>query len=174
MNGTNDSIDPLPGTPRSRKLILLGLGLWLAFQVLMPIRHHLYPGDTSWTEQGHRFAWQMKLRDKDARAHFIVTDPDTGRQWLVNNRQFLTRRQVFKMSDRPDMILQFAHFLADRWRRVEGVAEPEVRAFVIASLNGREPAMLIDPTRDLAKVERNLWPADWILPLYVPLNPERR
>ena len=39
-----------------------------------------------------------------------------------------------------------------------------MRARVCASLNGRKPALLIDPERDLTRVERNLRHADWILP----------
>ena len=164
----------LPGTPLRRRLILAGLGLWLAVQILVPLRHHLYPGDTSWTEQGHRFAWQMKLRDKDSRAQFSVLDPATGRAWKIDNSDFLTPRQERKMASRPDMILQYAHFLADRWRKVEGIAEPDVRALVLASLNGRPPALLIDPTRNLANEPRSLLTADWILPLLEPLPAARR
>jgi len=36
---------------------------------LVPLRHLLYPGYVSWNEQGHRFAWQMKLRDKEGFAN---------------------------------------------------------------------------------------------------------
>jgi hypothetical protein len=149
--------------------VLAGLGLWLAIQIVVPLRHHLYPGDTGWTEQGHRFAWRMKLRDKVSRAMFTVHDPATGRIWLIDNRRILTPRQDSKMASQPDMILQFAHHLADTWRRREQVAAPEVRALVLSSLNGREPAQLIDSTRDLARVPRDLYAAEWILPLTAPL-----
>lgn len=33
-------------------------------QILYPLRHHLYPGDVTWNELGHRYSWRMKLRDK--------------------------------------------------------------------------------------------------------------
>lgn len=150
---------------RGRYLVMALAGLWMASQILIPVRHHLYPGDTSWTEQGHRFAWQMKLRDKRSTAMFLVSDPATGRNWEVNNLQFLTRRQNIKMASRPDMILQFAHHLAEVWRTQHGVAKPQVRAVVWSSLNGREPELLLDPSRDLASIKRDLYPADWIFPL---------
>ena len=155
-------------SPRARtyrRIIMIALGLWVASQILIPMRHHLYPGDTSWTEQGHRFAWQMKLRDKRSTARFTVHDPDTGRTWVVNNRQFLSPRQIRKMASRPDMILQFAHHLAEKWRTDLGIANPEVNALVLSSLNGRPPEVLIDPSRNLAAIKRDLRPADWILPL---------
>ena len=68
-----------------QKLIVAGLALWLAVQILVPLRHLLYPGNVSWTEQGHRFAWMMKLRDKDAEASFTVRDPATGRLWTIEH-----------------------------------------------------------------------------------------
>ena len=151
---------------RPRQRLLLGfIGLWLAFQVLFPLRHLLYPGNPSWTEQGHRFAWQMKLRDKDATASFIVRDPATGREWRVAPERYLLRHQAGEMESRPDMILQFAHHLARVWAEQRNIPGVEVRARVCASLNGRKAALLIDPKRDLARVERSLRPADWILPL---------
>jgi len=158
-----------------QKLLLGFFALWLGFQILFPLRHLLYPGNVSWTEQGHRFAWQMKLRDKDAKATFFVRDPASGREWRVAPRRYLLRHQVREMESRPDMILQFAHHLAREWAQTHGVEGAEVRARVCASLNGRKAALLIDPDRDLARVERSLRHADWILPLQEPfVRPEPR
>lgn len=156
---------PLVGRRPWRRVVIVLLALWIASQILIPMRHHLYPGDTSWTEQGHRFAWQMKLRDKRSLAEFVVRDPATARIWIINNREFLTRRQIRKMSSRPDMILQFAHHIAEEWRRRHGIDAPIVNAIVWSSLNGRPPDLLIDPNRNLAAVPRSLAPADWISPL---------
>lgn len=161
---------------RPGQLLLLGfVAVWLAIQVLVPLRHLLYPGNVSWTEEGHRFAWQMKLRDKDAEATFLVRDPASGREWRVEPRRYLARHQVGEMESRPDMILQFAHHLARVWAEQRKVPGVEVRARVCASLNGRKAALLIDPERDLARVERSLRHADWILPLEQPFQrPEPR
>ncbi len=49
---------------RQQQLIVAALGLFVAVQILLPFRHHLYPGDVNWTEEGHRWAWHMKLRSK--------------------------------------------------------------------------------------------------------------
>lgn len=146
------------------------IGLWLAFQILFPLRHLLYPGDPSWTEEGHRFAWQMKLRDKAAITTFLVRDPASGREWMVFPEDYLLPHQADSLDGRPDMILQFAHHLARLWAQQAGIFGVEVRAHVCASLNGRRPALLIDPGRDLTKVERSLRAADWILPLTEPFE----
>lgn len=159
----------LPG-PATQNLILAAIGIWFAYQVLMPLRHVLYPGNVSWTEEGHKFAWQMKLRDKKGTAQFIVRDPSTGRLWRIHPTAYLTHRQVRKMSTRPDMILQFAHFLAARWQTAYNVENAEVKVISNVSLNGRKAVTMIDPSVDLSTVKRSLRPADWILPLEEPLN----
>jgi vitamin K-dependent gamma-carboxylase len=161
--------EPIPPTRAPRTLATF-LIVFFAFQVLFPLRHFLYPGNVAWTEEGHRFAWRMKLRDKRGHAVFRVTDPASGRNWWVTPRDYLTRRQTHKMACRPDLILQFAHYLAARWATHQGVANAQVRARVRCALNGRHPAPLVDPQRDLAREPRNLAHADWILPLHEPLH----
>ena len=51
-------------TTLRRKLVASFLLVWLAIQILVPLRHWLYTGNASWTEEGHRFSWHMKLRSK--------------------------------------------------------------------------------------------------------------
>lgn len=154
-----------PQKNATRQAVLLFLVVWIGIQLLFPLRHWLYPGNVSWTEQGHRFSWQMKLRQKTAKAQFFVKDPHTQQQYTIDPQVILSRRQYRKMATRPDMILQFAHYLRDTWAVQQGIADAQVYAEVYARLNGRKPALLIDPNRDLASVERNLLAADWILPL---------
>ncbi|MGD8629241.1 MAG: HTTM domain-containing protein, partial [Gammaproteobacteria bacterium] len=64
---------------------------------------------------------------------------------------------------------QFAHYLARTWERENNLPGVEVRVLSAVSLNGRPPAPLVDPARNLAVEPRNLRPADWILPLTEPL-----
>lgn len=153
--------------PPSSPIRTLGFAFWsfyFALQVLVPLRHLLYPSDVHWTEEGHRFSWHMKLRDKQATAEFELRNPATGTTWTVKPTKYLSHRQAGKMAARPDMVLQFAHFLRDKLRQ-EGHENIEVRAIVKASLNGRPMAPLIDPAVNLAAEPRNLWAAKWILPL---------
>jgi hypothetical protein len=136
--------------------------LYLAWQLLMPLRHLLYPGNVSWTEEGHQFAWHMMLRSKEADALFVVRNADTGEAWAVDPLRWLTRRQYRKMAGRPDMLVQFAQHLA-RLMHQGGYPRVQVRAVVRVRFNGRPPALLIDPEVDLAKVQRGLGRAPWIL-----------
>jgi len=154
---------PGSGFPRYGTRLVVAAALWVAFQTLVPLRHHLYPGDVAWTEEGHRFSWRMKLRGKDGWARFVVTEPVSGRTWVVDPSDHLTGRQARKMSGTPDMILQFAHHLA-RIHEEEGPRGVEVRARVLTSLNGAPHRLLVDPDVDLARRERTLGRAAWILP----------
>jgi len=156
---------------KAAKLALLGfIIVWFSFQILFPLRHLLYPGSPSWNEEGHRSAWQMKLRDKRARAVFRVTDPATGTQWDITPRDLLERHQQGKVASRPDMVLQYAHYIARLFDEQEGIEGVEVRVRVCASLNGRPAQLLIDPEVDLTRIERNLAHADWVLPLETPFE----
>ncbi|HXC51740.1 MAG TPA: HTTM domain-containing protein [Candidatus Limnocylindrales bacterium] len=159
--------------PRKQVLVAALLAVYLGIQVLMPLRHFLYPGNVNWTEEGHRFSWHMKLRDKEGNAVFHVVDRATGKKWTVNPSSHLDPWQASMVPKHPDMILQYAHELAEKSRR-KGIADVEVHADVLVSLNGRKRQRLIDPAADLAKVERSLHHADWILPLTEPLPPPGR
>jgi len=159
--------------PIARYAIYAMLSIWISAQISIPLRHWLYQGDVSWTEEGHLFAWQMKLRTKTGLVQYYVIDPNSGESFTINPENLLTARQSRKMSTRPDMILQFAHYLRDHWAKKQGIENPEIYVNAIASLNGRKFARLIDRTINLALVERGLSQANWILPLKVPLQNRR-
>jgi hypothetical protein len=145
------------------------LAVYFAVQLVLPLRHHFYPGNVSWTEEGHNFSWHMKLRTKGGEAVFNVTHPRTGQTWIIKPEDYLKAHQLTKMITKPDLIVQFSHHLAEEKRR-EGFDNVEVRARVMVSLNGRQPQLIVDPNVDLAKEEVSLLPAKWIVPLTTPLG----
>ena len=138
------------------------LGIYVAIQLLVPLRHHLYPGDVAWTEEGHRFAWRMRLRDKAGDASFRVRLAGGTTEFAVDGSADLREWQIRVMANRPDMILQYAHHLRDRLGDELGRAV-EVRVESLVSLNGRPYRALIDPTIDLAAEPRTLAHSDWIM-----------
>lgn len=173
-------LDPAPRSPASaasspprvQPVLLTLVGVYVAWQILLPFRHLAYPGDANWTEEGHKWSWQMKLRVKQpASAMFYVYDRDGSLIDLVDPfvpESPLSFRQARTMVTRPELVLQFAHHLAKRYEG-QGPGPMKVKATVRVALNGREPALLIDPKADLAAVEDRLWPpAEWILPLREP------
>lgn len=135
------------------RLLPVTLFLFVAFQLLFPWRYLLYPGNVFWNERGYRFGWRVMLMEKAGTATFYVKDSKTGREGVVDNTEFLHPHQEKQMSMQPDMILQYAHFLAEHYE-AEGMNEPEVRAEIYVTLNGRPSKLLIDPEVNLAAIER--------------------
>lgn len=157
---------------RFQPLLLGVLLLHFALQVLIPFRFLLYPqnawwnpNEFFWNEQGYRFSWRVMLVEKAGTAIFYVKDTQTGREGVVDNREFLNPTQEKQMSFQPDMILEFAHFLK-RHYEARGVHQPEVRAEVYATMNGRLGKLLIDPTVNLANEREGFHDKSWILPFH--------
>ncbi len=160
-------VAPVP-TGRLRTALTAAMAAWFVVHTVLPLRHWAYPGDVAWTEEGHRFSWRMKLRDKEGRARFRLEDLDTGERWVVHPEGRLPKRSEAMMRTRPDLLLQYAHHLAAE-ARAQGHARVAVYADVEVRLNGRRAQRLVDPSVDLATQPRTLGHASWILPLTEPL-----
>jgi hypothetical protein len=93
-------------------------------------------------------------------ALFTVRDPATGQEQIVLPSHYLTAQQEKQMSFQPDMILTFAHWLAEHLARPG--QKLEVRAEVYVSLNGRPSKLLIDPAVNLAAIGDTLGPRWWV------------
>jgi vitamin K-dependent gamma-carboxylase len=162
--GTTDATaSPLALSPSLRRM-LVALHIYMAFQLLFPFRHLLFPGVVSWTEEGHRFAWHMKLRRKHSFMAIHAYDPTSGRRWQIDPRDDLRARQLRKLGTFPDIMLQYVHHHRDRLR-AEGVRDPVITVDWFCSLNGRPYQRLVDPTVNLAAVERTWRHSPWIIPL---------
>jgi vitamin K-dependent gamma-carboxylase len=157
---------PAVRLPALRPVLAALLGLYLVLQLLLPFRHVLYAGNVDWTEEGHRFSWRMKLRDKRGTLRFLAVDRATGRVYPLEGLEAaLTSHQRRMMEHDPEMIRQFAHFLAGQLARA-GYPGVAVRAETAISLNGRPRQPLVDPTVDLAAQPASpLRHASWIVPL---------
>lgn len=151
-----------PQKTGSRWLYYLLL-LHFTFQLLFPWRYLLYPGNLFWTEEGYRFSWRVMLMEKAGTATFYVKDTKTGREGVVDNSEFLKPHQEKQMAMQPDMILQFAHFLARHYEQ-KGVHQPAVRVEAYVTLNARPSQLLIDPQVDLTALKDGWKPKKWILP----------
>ncbi len=148
------------------------LVIYFIFQLLIPFRYVVYPGNLFWTEQGYRFSWRVMLIEKSGTCIFYVCDKNRNESIEINNREYLTPFQEKMMSTQPDMILQFAHYLRDTYEgkpiTVKGQTfnfdSPKVYVDSYVALNGRGSKRFIDPKIDLAKEEKSLKNKTWILP----------
>ncbi len=143
------------------------LGVYVLFQVLFPFRHHLYPGNVNWTEEGHRFAWHMKLRTKSSKLSLRIQDKNTGEKYKFSYKGRLNKRQYRKMKTHPDMLRQYAHYIADEMAK-EG-KDVTVKAKVRTTLNTRDYQLLIDSNVVLSEIPYTWRHKDWIIPLHTPL-----
>ncbi|SHE55876.1 Vitamin K-dependent gamma-carboxylase [Fodinibius roseus] len=149
---------------KSSNTIIAGiLGIHFILQLLLPLRFALYPGNLFWTEQGYRFSWRVMLMEKAGHITFHIKEPESDRRWQVQNYDYLTPNQEKMMSTQPDMILQFAHHLEEKYRK-QGINDVKITAETYVTLNGRRSQLLIDPKADLTKQERGFTHKNWILP----------
>lgn len=138
------------------------LSLFVAWQVLWPLRSAFYPGELFWHEQGYRFSWRVMLMEKAGYATFYVRDPATGRSAVADYTGLLLPHQEKQMAFQPDMLLQMAHFLEERYRR-RGIADPEIRAEVYVRLQDQPSRLFIDPSVDLTRHTDGFHPKTWVL-----------
>jgi uncharacterized membrane protein YphA (DoxX/SURF4 family) len=146
------------------KWVFFVLMLYVGIQLLVPFRHWLYPGNASWTEEGHYFAWRMKLRDKEGDVKVIAGDRETRAVKYINYQEYIESHQAGALL-RPHLTIQFAHHLAEMLKKEEGWQEPYVMIQVQAWLNDRKPQPLIDPTVNLSAEPITWRHYDWIVPL---------
>jgi vitamin K-dependent gamma-carboxylase len=133
--------------------------------VTVPFRHLFIPGDANWTEQGHRFAWHMMLRNKSGEVTFLVDDGERDRRRSTRPPQRSagpgpagTPRAAGAVRPPP--------LRTPRWGAV--------RAETSVSLNGRPRVPIVDPELDLASVQVPWWgDAGWILENPEPLPQHR-
>lgn len=159
---------------RSQKTYKFLLVLFIAWQVLVPMRYLLYPGDLFWNEEGFRFSWRVMLMHKEGYATFWVKDRASGRQLEIRNSDYLTENQIDQMSTQPDMILQYADYLEEKFRDTTlhfgnnsfHLTQPSVHARIFVSLNGRPSQLYVDETHDLTQYKYDLKHRTWLAPYH--------
>lgn len=152
------------------RAVLAAMALWLAVQIVVPIRGAIFDSEIRWSGEGHRFSWRMRIFDRDAEGVFFVIAPGLpGEVHVVEPTDWLSPRQAGKVLARPDLIRDFALALERRWLEA-GHDEVAIHADIRKSLNGRPYQQFIDPAADLTRVEVHpLRRNDWVLPLEVPV-----
>jgi len=142
------------------KFLLAVIVPFFLFQFMMPFRYAFYNSQVWWGEEAFRYSWNIMRIEKTGHVEFIVKDPTTGNTWTELPTKYLTHIQLIQMSTQPDMILQFAHFIADKYKAQGKSVEVYTESY--ASVNGRPSQLLIDPTIDLAKEKDSFAPKRWV------------
>ncbi|MGB0647071.1 MAG: HTTM domain-containing protein [Bradymonadia bacterium] len=156
--------------PRTSQFKVVLIGCWCAFHLVFPFRHLWMEHDVLWSEQGMRYSWRVMVREKMGSITYQVKRKSDGRIFEINPSKYLEPRQMSEMSGQPDLIRQLAFYVKMDFERRHGpAAAVTVRALV--SLNGRAPALMIDPNVDLTSTSFNN--DGWLLPAPTdaPLSP---
>ena len=160
---------PIPPTPLSQRGARGDWNFYLALvfcglQVILPLRHFLFPGNLLWTEEGFRFSWHIMAAHKSGIVNFFVKE--NGKEKIpVSYNSILTQRQLGQMTTDPAMIWQFANFIYLEEEK-KGRKDFGVYAEAYVSLNGRPATLMIDPNVDLHSVSYDYFSSTkWILKL---------
>lgn len=137
--------------------------LHFSIQLILPFRYLFYKGDLFWTEQGYRFSWRVMLIEKAGTAFFYIKDKETGKEIEISNGDYLTPMQEKMMATQPDMLINYAHFLKEEYKK-KGFEDPEVLAESYVTLNGKTSRLMVDKSIVLSDEKDNLKPKHWIIP----------
>jgi len=146
------------------------IGVFFVF--VFPFRYLLYPQGLFWHEQGYRFSWRVMLMEKTGKCFFYVQQPGSSGKVEINSSLYLTESQEKQMSTQPDLILQFAHYLEDQFKK-EGIVDPAIYVQSWVSVNGRGSRLFIDPDIDLTTVSDNWKNKTWVLPPDTVITPKQ-
>ena len=135
-----------------RKILMACFGIYLFFQLLIPMRSWLFPGNVFWTEEGYRMSWKMMMRTKSGKIYFKVTDPASQKTWKEEPDKIFAPKQIMWLAISPDIIWQYAQRLKKEFAE-KGFPNVQVYAIGAVSLNRSKPMPMVDSTVDLANVK---------------------
>lgn len=155
----NNKEEILPKQNFNTKLFLVFFVPFFIVQLILPLRHHFIKGDVLFTEEGHRLAWRMMLRERKGVLNIKVVDKKTGVIRYHNYASELTPKQVKLLSHSPDIIWQYCQKLKKEIKQPISIfVECQV------SINRRPYYKLIDEKTDMATAKYDYFGHnDWIL-----------
>ena len=69
---------PQESAPRKAAPWILGfVVIYVALQILLPLRHLLYKRELEWTHEGSNFSWRMMADHHETNGAFTIEDPLT-------------------------------------------------------------------------------------------------
>lgn len=129
---------------RHKRLAMILVGAFLAFQVSWPVVAYLKWGALKWADTVFHFSWNMELYEKQGQVQFFQLDTRSGQESGIPLDLYLTAHQQKIMSQDPRLILQFAHYLEKVMPK-----QVEIRAELKLSMNGHQPLLIVEKTKNL-------------------------
>lgn len=139
--------------------------LFISVQLVLPLRHHFFPGNADYTGEGQRFSWRMKSMYKDFSITFILKDEERNISASLDPRTVLTEKQYTNLAYYPELIIPVMQNL--RIAAInKGVKEPMIYVVYKVGFMGLPLQYIVDPKMELTKVKYSPFQhSSWILPL---------
>jgi vitamin K-dependent gamma-carboxylase len=159
-------------TSGTKKLAgLFVFACFMAFQISVPLRCWFDSADPSWVERGHKYSWHMMLRHKVGIAKFFAPNQTDGQLERIGLSDYINSAQYRYIKTKPYLLRELATHISEKRRDTTG-QDVKIYVLAVASLNGREPEFLIDPTKPINRQSQNVSDDSWILDYTnQPLNP---
>lgn len=130
------------------------LAIYIAIQLLLPLRHFLIKGNVDWTGEGIIYSWRMKSVARfRGDLKIILLDKETKKEIKVD--LFLPKHQQKILFYKPALFLQLRDYLLKKTKRNK--ENTIMNVIVTASINGSKLSYLIFPNIDLCNVEYSKW-----------------
>ncbi len=155
----NTTAEVQPKNNFNTKLFVLFFVPFFIVQLVLPLRHHFIKGDLLFTEEGHRLAWRMMLRERRGNLSIKIVDKKTGFIEYYNYSSELTLKQIKVLISSPDFIWQYC-------QKIKKESKKPISIFVDCevSINRRPYYKLIDEKTDMATAEFDYFGHnEWIL-----------
>jgi len=158
-------VGPASESIKKSRWIFVFVVIYVAVQILIPLRHLLYKRNLQWTHEGVNFCWRMMADHHESNWGMTIENPRTKEVYAVSPERTLNKKQLTMMGHSPYMLFQYIQFLKRVTTRQTGIANPIIRADVEVSVNGRPFQRMFDPTSDLSQVTYSPFEdLKWILP----------
>lgn len=157
--------DEYPGMAKRTRWLI---GVYVAMQLLLPLRHFFIKGHVLWTGEGKLYSWHMMSASVDINANsfFMEIYDETGKvigNEVITTDLYLNKDQKRTLGQFPFTAKQFVDFAAYELKQ-DGYRHFGIFPDVFVGRNGRTPKPIIGRTTDLTKVNYTPFQHnDWIL-----------
>jgi vitamin K-dependent gamma-carboxylase len=162
------SVTQLEAGPKfilTKKIFTIGIGLFIVFHLLFPLRYLVITDNPEWYGLASRFAWRMKMQTRDVES-FTMTliDRDNGDSGDIEFESFLSTNQLLHLLEDPHNLIQFAKYLSPMIEKNYGITDPIITADIVLSFNGLPAQKMISSTTDLTRLDESVFSDhSWIL-----------
>ncbi|WP_298515605.1 HTTM domain-containing protein [uncultured Kordia sp.] len=143
-------------SPKFKKLTLICIFLFVAFQLVFPLRHHFLTTNPEWTGIAQKFSWRMKMQSRNVTQFTMsLVDRATSQRYNLDGTTFVTRNQFMHMPEDPYTFVHLAKYISKKLYLEQGLVNPIIKADLQVEFNGMPTQHMLDPRIDLTKMDED-------------------